>query len=570
MTTISADGATSTIYIQDISSAIQYRINSGTWNNIIFPATVVNTNIMPTSNILKVIFPSQITLNPAKGGASCFFNCGSAGIQIGNTSLDVSGNRAIIVIEGIGGYPGFISYANKDISNNNIYIYNLAVISQGSSSSNTGGWVCSDMFGGLSQNNYIINCMSNGIASGGGIVGANAAIGPSSLYIIGCYSSGIIGSQRGGIIGLNAAQQAGASCVIEQCWSEGSIFPNGGGIYGSGAGALGGSVSAQRCYSIGSMSTSSGGIYGFRAAQTNGTATAINCYSTGSIDANGGGIFGSNAGVNNGQCTATNCYTLGGISASGGGVFGASGSGMTAGHCYTAGDAAGSTGYIFAGSTTVPSTNYSEAANSSSGWKSSNANGVLQGIPPAGSIWANSGVNQPYELSAFGYTPYNRANIANNALVQNYAQSVVAGGTTIKAIRYNISGVSYSIVGGNAGPTITINAQTGAITTTTATPGGTYTIYVRSTGSYSITTFTLTVIAPPIPPPPVVAPLPVAPRPRPTGNVATGASASTEAARYRALAGGYQKGVRAPNADPSVLWNITGVYCPCPGAKSPL
>jgi hypothetical protein len=562
MTTISADGASSTIYIQDIYSAIQYRINTGAWVAITFPVFVSNTNSTPASNILKVIFTTQITLNTSKGDTLCYFDCSSNGLQFGSASLDVSGNRASIVIDGIANYIGLIQNRGISTGYNNIYIYNLAVTAASSVTDTQGGWVCGAQFGRGAYNNYIINCASDGIIRGGGIVGEDAATGPSSLYVIGCYSTGTIGSNKGGIIGSSAARNSSAACSIEQCWSEGNIFPSGGGIYGTTAGIGGGSVVARKCYSTGTIASSAGGIYGFRAALTNGTALAESCYSTGSIGTNGGGIYGASAGLNSGQCSTTNCYTLGTIDATAGGIFGAAWSAATASNCYISGAAAAATGYIFAGSTAVPATNYSEAANLSSGWDSTHANTALQGTPPTSSIWAYSGVNQPYELVLFGYTPYSRDIVVGNALVQNYAQTVVAGGSTVNAVK----GSSFSIVGGITTSTITINVNTGVISTTTATPAGTYTIYVRNQGSYSITTFTLTVSAPPTPPAPPAPPaLPVAPRPRPTGNVATQASASTTAARYKALAGGYQKGVRAPNADPSVLWNITGVYCPCPG-----
>lgn len=65
---------------------------------------------------------------------------------------------------------------------------------------------------------------------------------------------------------------------------------------------------------------------------------------------------------------------------------------------------------------------------------------------------------------------------------------------------------------------------------------------------------------------------PVAPRPRPLGNVATNAAAATTAARYRSLMGGYQKGIHAPNAAPTVLWNLVGIYCwscPSPNLAAP-
>jgi hypothetical protein len=188
-----------------------------------------------------------------------------------------------------------------------------------------------------------------------------------------------------------------------------------------------------------------GGIFGADAGQNGGNASATNCYSTGSISSGGGGIFGSNAGEDGGTAIATNCYSANGS------------------------------------------------------WSDSSANSNLQGTPSGvvGNFWVSTGVNQPYELNNICYIPYsiNNINTVNNTLIQNYSQNIQPGQSSIPAI---ISGQSYSILQIlNGDPssygTITIDNNTGVISTTNQTVSETYTIYLRNTGSYNITTFTLTV-----------------------------------------------------------------------------
>jgi hypothetical protein len=118
--------------------------------------------------------------------------------------------------------------------------------------------------------------------------------------------------------------------------------------------------------------------------------------------------------------------------------------------------------------------------------------------PGVGTTWSSRGSNQPYELSLFGSTPYQLQTISGTSLIQNYSQNVVKGDSTIAAINADASGNAFAILditGGDISSytSITISSQTGAITTTSGTVSGIYTIYVRSTGSYYITTFELTV-----------------------------------------------------------------------------
>jgi hypothetical protein len=91
-----------------------------------------------------------------------------------------------------------------------------------------------------------------------------------------------------------------------------------------------------------------------------------------------------------------------------------------------------------------------------------------------------------------GYTPYSIQNIdVTNipSLVQNFDFTVEVGNSTANAI---INGKDYTILS-IRDPSITIDNNTGVISTPTGTPILVYIIYIRNTGSYNITTVTLTV-----------------------------------------------------------------------------
>ena len=145
--------------------------------------------------------------------------------------------------------------------------------------------------------------------------------------------------------------------------------------------------------------------------------------------------------------------------------------------------------------------NFAEASIPSSGWNTTRANTVLQGVPasagaPIGVKWLYTGVNTHYELVAMGFTPYTRIVVAGSppAMVKNFSSTVVAGISTAPAL---ISGRSYSILritgGDGTYSLISVNGTTGSIQTTRATVPGVYTVMIRNNGSYHITTYTLTV-----------------------------------------------------------------------------
>lgn len=498
-TNILADGETEIIYIRyDVGSGTTYKINDGSYNSISLPLTITNTN---TAFTLQVLFETDLVLQ----SNIWYIVCGSENIQFGSTSLNNDGSRPTITIDGILNYPGFIRNGTVSSNgNNNIYVYNLNIVAaNGSTLVDEGGWIGQVGFSQTASNNYIVNCSSNGDISnnGGGIIGAGCAYGiGASLYIIGCSSTGAIGTEAGGIVGFAAASSYG-SITCESCWSEGAIGQDAGGIFGSYASPNGTSV-ALNCYSTGAIDTNGGGIFGVYAGEGLGQATAQNCYSSGIIQSSGGGIFGRYGGYNFGFAYAINSYSSGTIASLAGGIYG-SDAGNTSGttsatNCYSSGSITTPGNGIY-GSNKVNGTETS--CNSSNGsWNSINANATLTGAPSpiVGTTWIKTVANQPYELTNMGYSPYSLTNIITTStpnLNRNISGSIAAGQTVIPVI----SGPTYTlleITGGDPSSygTITIpDNSTGVIQTTSATVPGSYTIYVRSTGSYNITIFGLAI-----------------------------------------------------------------------------
>lgn len=471
MTTIPVNG---TVYIRQIGGStgnIRYSydlVSGGT--TILFPATILNTD---TSVRAKVLFIGDITIN----NLNQYFICGSENIQFGSESLNTDGTRYTITVS-VNNYPGFIQNGRAAIpigSFTNIYIYNLFIDGSGYQTDDNGGWVGQAMFG-AEKVCYITNCASSGDIGtlGGGIVGAGAGgqIG-GSLTIRGCSSTGNMGQWAGGIAGSDAGGSYG-SVVCESCWSEGNIGQDAGGILGSYAGNNG-SATVTKCYSLGDIGQQGGGIFGYYAAEV-GEATAEKCYSRGPIGLDAGGIFGRYAAYvsppgTGGTTNAINCYSSGNIATSGNGIYGSTKGGSTfTTNCYSA----------------------------NGSWSSISANLSLQGLPTPvlGTTWVVSETNQPYELNGMGYTPYTTdiINTSTSELIQTFSESIEVGQSSSVALTSDASGNSFEILSSTGDGTITMSAQTGRISTTSATSAGTYTIILRSVGSYNITEFTLTVL----------------------------------------------------------------------------
>jgi hypothetical protein len=474
--TIEGPGGT-TAYVRQVSGATEYSYDNSTWNPISFPITLNNSD--QSAGIFKVYFTTNLEFS--SGSVDEYFSFLSDKIQVGNESLNADGTRPTITISK-DDYDGvFYNGASGTNGKNDIYIYNLVINGTGRTTQIGAGWLGRQYFGRGATNNYIINCSSSGDLPGGasgsgGILGAFAGSGTgATLYLTACSSSGAMGQLDGGIVGGYAAL-TGGTITCTQCWSTGAIGGVGaGGIFGEYA-ALQGTATATKCYSEGSVGNSAGGIYGRYAGQT-GSATATSCYSLGALSTDAGGIFAIGAAPTSGSTLASNCYSKGSITTAGTGIYGTGKNvGAVTTNCYSANNS----------------------------WSDSTANTNLTGTPTSspgvGTTWASTASNTAYELVNFGATPYQTQTISENDLVQSYSQSVIQGSSSNGALNADASGNAFSILeksGGDSGSygTITISAQTGAISTTSTTAVGTYTLKVRSIGSYYITTFVLSVSA---------------------------------------------------------------------------
>jgi hypothetical protein len=522
MTTISQNGGV-IIYIRE-GVLKQWSTDQILWNNInSWPVTIQNSNT--SLGYVKVYFTQVLTFSSDNE----FFISGSSYIEFGSYSLNSNGTRAQIIIDGVANYPGLINNWDGTSGFSHIQVLNLEVLSiNGSTLLASQGWLGQENFGrgdGITPvtENYIVNCYSNGTISNysGGIVGSFAARYGGALFIRGCSSSGQIETAAGGITGSDAGSNAG-NVVIKSCRSTGAITGDGaGGIVAE----LSHVVDLENCYSEGIISgNNAGGIAGANSGLT--SCVIHNCYSQGQINGgNAGGICGSLAPGAGQTCTVsiTNCYSIGDINNdpnNTGGICGfitnLSGgtNNVTINHCYTSGIvAAPNSGYIIgnpvniengSGTGYVITNSYSENFNGDNGWNDLNAKNTLTGTAYPPTTWVSTGINLPYELYNMGYTPYLITNITSvpcplgcvgPRLIRTISRTVTVGRSTASAIK--TSGISYGILFAQGpGPvnSISINSSTGAISTTLDTFPGIYTLYIYNTGSYNVTSFTLTVI----------------------------------------------------------------------------
>lgn len=503
-----------TLYLRQtaVGEEVSFSTDLTSWSNVAWPFTIVNTNTALGS--IRVIFTTNFTIDTTIGNVNGYFVCGSDGIQFGTNVLVSDGTRSIVTVNGVINYPGLINNGGSGTNGyNNVYIMNMEVrASGGAVLANNGGWVGHAYFGKgtTTASNVVLHCHSTGNTSDycGGILGRYT--GP--VKCISCSSSGTVGLNGGGIIGSHSPSSGVLTC--ESCWSSGNIGEYGGGI----TGLFTGIATVVNCYSSGIISNHGGGICGASSGGNNGTniLTVTECYSTGVIGEWGGGIIGRSSG----ELYVLNCYSTGYINSNGSGILGnllGNNTNKTVSSCYVSGAMGVSGGYVMPGYTNLTGNvtvvsgvvtlvnNFAEASVSSSGWTTSRANNVLQGVPvsassPIGAKWVYTGLNTPYEILAMGFTPYTRVIVEGSppAIVRSFESSIVAGSLTASAII--TSGRTYSIlriIGGgssNTYDTITINTTNGSISTTRNTLPGSYTLTIRNNGSYHITTYTLTVL----------------------------------------------------------------------------
>jgi hypothetical protein len=531
-TTISGPGGT-TVYLRDVGSGMEYSYDQSNWQGVSLPISV--QNISPEDGMFTLEFTTDIIVF----SDIFYFICITDKIQFGLKTLNNNGTRPQITIDGAVNYPGLIQNGTSGApGNSNINVFNLEVLSIGATTLASGaGWLCQSNFSRSATDNYVINCYSDGEITGeilgqysGGIVGSSAASYGGNLTIIGCSSSGVIsGEQSGGIVGYNSGVNGG-TVNIQSCWSTGLISAT-----VSGDGGCGGIVgpnslntTVTNCYTTGNIAgNNAGGIVGANPGNTGVSLLPIvieNCYSIGNITgANSGGICGSLNSNNTVQIT--NCYSVGNVvSVVDDGIFAGAICGLNNGsvlitNCYAVGTVTDIIGYIIAGSTDISLTSanvnildcYSEAGSPGGTpgiWSDSHANTVLTNTPSSGypSTWSTNGINLPYDLFNMGYTPYSITNIYGINLIRTSSSTITVGNSTNSAIK--TTGFYYAFLEDYITPfQININNATGVISTTSSTPVGTYTLYIYNTGSYNITTFTLTV-SQAVPPTPTPTPTP--------------------------------------------------------------
>lgn len=497
-----------TVYLRQnaVGEPVYYSADLSNWAEVYWNMYVVNSD--PSFGLLHIEFLTDITFDGTVGGINGYFICGSNGIQFGSRILKQDGTRPVITISGITDYPGLIQNGNGGGDGATaIYVMNLEIRAAGGATLVAGGgWFGQAYFGKGTpgSNNIILNCHSTGATGSGcgGIIGQYA--GP--VKCVSCSSSGVIGTYGGGIIGANSPSTAG-SLACESCWSTGVIGAYGGGITGQSTGP----ANIANCYSTGNMNQNAGGISG----RYSGSYHIINdCYSRGAIGDYGGGIIGSECG----EVIITNCYSVSAIPASGGGILGnqlGNTTNKTVSNCY----AVGATSHVNGGYMIPGYSDLTGAVNVASGvvtlsgnatstsWSNATANTALTGVPssssaPVGAKWVYAGANTPYEIYAMGYTPYARTVITGTppAMVRSFATTVVSGDAQTSApgiIRgdgrvyaiYRITdGVSASY------GEITVDRNTGVISTSRATLPGVYTLTIRNSGSYHFTMVSLTVL----------------------------------------------------------------------------
>ena len=414
-----AVGAAPNQYIREVEGVIQYSYNKEDWDPIItWPHNIYS---------ITLEFVTDITLT----SADQYFIV-DTNVTIGTTQLNDDGTRRKIYIDGVENYPGLIQNGIDEVNGyNNVNVFNLEVLATNGStlyaSEGPGsGWIGQQYFGKGATDNYIVNCSSDGPINSlcGGIVGPYSG---SQLTIIGCSSSGRISFWGGGIAGYMCGSNGG-SIFIRSSYSTGEIADvQSGGIIGNSAGANGGLVNVTYCYSEGAITgTGSGGIIGGNAGDDGdgaGNITINGCYSRGNMSGSEcGGIMGS---YWKGLILINNCYSTGNVTVIDdiGAIAGPgeSTNSFQISYCYASGSTVDELGYMIGSQSNVSSNiggwilenNYSEAANSSSGWNSTNANTVLQELPDPviGDVWISPGTELPYELYLMGYSPYTKENI---------------------------------------------------------------------------------------------------------------------------------------------------------------
>ena len=186
----------------------------------------------------------------------------------------------------------------------------------------------------------VLNCRNSGIvesnnpaagAGSGGIVGDNYGVIRDSYNA----STGIVtgGSATGGVTAKNAAENGGATCIVENCYNAGTVRGSGdvGGVVGHNNSSVNGyTATVKSSYNTGTViNDGSGNVGGVIGVIESGSVS--DCYNTGAVTAIGGyagGVAGFNGYSGYSIGTVESCYNIGTVrvesegSGSAGGVVG--------------------------------------------------------------------------------------------------------------------------------------------------------------------------------------------------------------------------------------------------------
>ena len=280
-----------TIYFrqEDISSDIEYSLNSVNWTPIVFNQFPITINNSKGSNI-NVLFTTDLDLSLIGDTVTSYFIAGT-------NDITFEGNHSTITLGGKTTWYGLIQNGTlASNGNDNIIVQNI-IISSEDNISNGAGYICSSYFGkgatgNIIKNSSVINIPpvppNLSVDNWGGICGSNI----EGVEIRNCFTTcNISGKTCGGICGPNS------NADIINCYSIGEISgENAGGICGNNCGSS--QMNITNCYSNGNISGSdSGGISG---PCTTPTMNIHNCYSSGIITGTAHGIVnlsGLNAGL---------------------------------------------------------------------------------------------------------------------------------------------------------------------------------------------------------------------------------------------------------------------------------
>lgn len=286
----------------------------------------------------------------------------------------------------------------------------------------------------------------------GDITNNNSVITVTNCAVTGSFT---MDSDAAGFVGEITSGVTGYDITVTGCYCTGNISVNGGGIVGANRAGTDGFIKVDRCYSTGDIANGGGGIVGanFGNSASPGKQYVKRCYSTGNIGSSAGGITSQGTGANNGNAEISNCYSTGTIGDDGGGIVGRWADGtININQCYSqhaTATGAGSRQFIGSSSEAVVTSIGNEAGNSAT-WNATlnpggGGTGLVdnQGPDPLNDIWDNNGTfgTSGFGLNYFQSDPWNSSTYTSNSSEPEFATAGGAGDphiTTLTGEKYDL------------------------------------------------------------------------------------------------------------------------------------